>query len=129
MFCCVKYSHQKVDFMNQYNNEDFKQNVARIVKRFAATIVNPIFPGDVHIKETQNLWSDLDFDSMDEIDFVVNLEKHFGIKVDVIAKRLETVQDYIDCVCEELNKKQNKVVKKFDLFTSVASIMKTSKNK
>lgn len=56
----------------------------------------------VHVDQIKNenlLVSDLDFDSLDEVEFVMSLEDEFNIQIDdETARKFKTVQDAIDHV-------------------------------
>jgi len=51
------------------------------------------------IQETSHLDTDLDFDSLDRVEIVMELEEHFDISVpDEVADEVHTIRDIVDGV-------------------------------
>lgn len=54
-----------------------------------------------NIKPESSLVDDLGFDSLGEVEFVMILEKEFGILIpDEKAEKIKTVEDAVDIVCK-----------------------------
>lgn len=57
--------------------------------------------GEENIKPESSLVDDLGFDSLDEVEFVMILEKEFGILIpDEQAEKIKTVEDAVGIVCK-----------------------------
>lgn len=57
--------------------------------------------GEENIKPESSLVDDLELDSLDEVEFVMGLEKEFGILIpDEKVEKIKTVEDAVDIVCK-----------------------------
>lgn len=63
---------------------------------------------DYKITEETELVSDLGYDSLDQVELMLECEAKYGIEVsDADIERIKTVKDAINCVMKELNKQQH----------------------
>jgi acyl carrier protein len=60
---------------------------------------------DAEITEETNLHDDLGFDSLDDVELIMNCEKHFGIRIpDEEAGEIDTIKEMIDGIQKLLPK-------------------------
>ena len=56
------------------------------------------------VKPEANFFSDLDLDSLDAIDLVINMDKLLGVKLKgQDAQHIKTVQDFVELIQSKLN--------------------------
>lgn len=70
-----------------------------IIKKTNEILINQLGIDAKEIRETAILVDDLGFDSLDEVELVMECEKDFGISItDVEAEKVKTVKDMYDLI-------------------------------
>lgn len=77
-----------------------------VKKKVFDILMNKVYDANIELSEGMNLFNDLGFDSLDEQDFVFELENEFGIMINPREMfKTESVHDYIKLVYNKVNKK------------------------
>jgi acyl carrier protein len=64
---------------------------------------------DVKIKESHEYMNTYDMDSLDMVDFVMDLEREYGISIpDDVVERMDSVARTIDYIHQQLNNYESK---------------------
>ncbi len=72
-----------------------------IEQRVFAIAAEPLGVDPISVAPTSNLYTDLDMDSLDFVEFVMELEDEFNIEIDdESCAKWQTVQDVLDTVKE-----------------------------
>lgn len=86
--------------MSPADSELSRDEISRSIREILAEMLG-LDPDE--IRPTDHLADDLDLDSMDAVDMVVDLKLRTGVKlVESDIKSVETIQDVVDVTCSKI---------------------------
>ena len=95
----------------EFGEKYFPSDRAEIAARLRIILARHVDVGLSQMQPADRFIEDLrmdDFDSMSTVEYVIEIEKEFGIKIpDSAAEKMITFQSVVDCVAEAVKSKTN----------------------
>ena len=77
---------------------------SEIIEKMTEVLVEQFEVEPDEVRPEANFFSDLDLDSLDAIDLVINMDKLLGVKLKgEDAQNIKTVQDFVELIQSKLN--------------------------